>query len=278
MDDEAANKNSIQITRHDEKISQLTSVNNIHDARLSKLENFKHRSDKYLHTTILIGGFVALSGLGAYGLSFFAAQQATTAIKNADIAQTNINETIRVSLESVTRINSTANLYTFQTGMIIPTFSSSPPDGWLLCDGQTPHEIEQYPNLFDLLHDSVPTTTSTFRTPNLSGRFLRGASNGNPAGDIVAAQVGSHSHPMFGNKSSTSKPLSPDKHEHAAYNSGKHNDENYEIKISPSTPTDKLRGKTYDNVSEGNWPDHVTVYFIIKHDTPQPNEQSTESD
>lgn len=54
-------------------------------------------------------------------------------------------------------------------GTILPYTGSTVPKGWLLCDGKH-FNVHLYPNLANLLNGSTVT-------PDLSGRFLLGASN-----------------------------------------------------------------------------------------------------
>ena len=55
------------------------------------------------------------------------------------------------------------------TGMIVTYGSSTPPDGWLLCDGATLYSPTQYPDLFSVIgyqYTAIPG--GDFYTPNLS--------------------------------------------------------------------------------------------------------------
>lgn len=56
------------------------------------------------------------------------------------------------------------------TGSIIPFMGTEAPDGWLLCDGSDIPEGVQY--------DALKTVLGDTRTPNLKGRFLKGAGSG----------------------------------------------------------------------------------------------------
>jgi len=93
--------------------------------------------------------------------------------------------------------NSSGNLSTIpniiMTGAIAPFAvknTNSPPDGWLICDGQS-YKRETYKALSDILKGS---DTLSFNTPNLKNRFIRGTVNGRALGDIQLDSFKSHSH------------------------------------------------------------------------------------
>ena len=71
---------------------------------------------------------------------------------------------------------------------------TSPPAGWLLCDG-TLYSTTSYPNLFAAIGYTWGGSGSLFAVPNATGAFVRGL-GGNAAGigTLQAGQLGSHNH------------------------------------------------------------------------------------
>lgn len=90
------------------------------------------------------------------------------------------------------------------TGTIVMYAAPTPPGGWINCDGSTPPRT-QYPGLFSIISTNYNTggeDPSTFRLPNLQGRFPLGAQTGNPLGSLggeathtlLEAELAVHTH------------------------------------------------------------------------------------
>ena len=91
-------------------------------------------------------------------------------------------------------------------GAIFPFVGGPAPTGFALCDGQALDRV-QYADLFRLIGTKYGfTTTSNFKVPDLSGRFLVGVGTGYSLGDtggsqtvsLTAAQMPPHSHDVRG--------------------------------------------------------------------------------
>ena len=60
-------------------------------------------------------------------------------------------------------------------GTVVAYMGTTAPDGWLMCDGGSLNKTDPaYANLFGVIGISCGGTTTTFRVPDLRGRFLRG--------------------------------------------------------------------------------------------------------
>ncbi len=275
-----------------ENTAELKSLKN-DTARIGTLVEKHDKAYNILAAILLVLG---ISGIGSLGITGWVIPKALSAAAAADEAKETASSIAKISIQSTELLGELAiaidgaESQQFEPGMIIPWYSPKAPNGWLICDGVKQHNTNDYPILYKTLNENNPdprNTESYFYTPNFSDRFLRGASiTDKAAGKHIDAQIGSHTHPMFGRRTANFvNALNPGGHirEHAAYSSGAGPAEDYQIKISPDTPKDELRGQTYENESTGNWPDHVTVYFIIKHDPPKRTEDeskisTTESD
>lgn len=72
---------------------------------------------------------------------------------------------------------------TTPVGTIIAYGGANPPAGYLPCDGTTAQGTD-HPDLFNILGNTWGASSgSTFRLPNLTGKFLRGINPGNPGAD-----------------------------------------------------------------------------------------------
>ena len=86
-----------------------------------------------------------------------------------------------VGLRKITKTNFLSNAGVMPAGVILPFAGSTPPNGFLLCDGSE-QLISAYPALFSVIgttyNGSAPIQgASTFRVPDLRGRFALGADN-----------------------------------------------------------------------------------------------------
>lgn len=92
-------------------------------------------------------------------------------------------------------------------GTIVMWATSTPPEGWLLCNGK---EVSRaaYTELFKVLGTSVGAAgSSSFKIPDLSGRFPLGASNthnlhstgGAETHTLTIAEMPAHDHGVGGN-------------------------------------------------------------------------------
>ena len=87
-------------------------------------------------------------------------------------------------------------------GTIIPFAGSTPPKGWLICDG-TSNVI--YRSLYSELFSAIGTTwgagdgSTTFNIPDLRGAFLRGTGTNGTHSIYVGPSVGSKSIDIFKN-------------------------------------------------------------------------------
>jgi hypothetical protein len=62
-------------------------------------------------------------------------------------------------------------------GSILPYAGDTAPSGWLLCDGGT-YTTTTYPNLYAVVAFRFGGSGTSFKVPDLRGRFLRGRDNG----------------------------------------------------------------------------------------------------
>lgn len=64
-------------------------------------------------------------------------------------------------------------------GTVVAYMGTTPPAGWLMCDGSLLSKTNPaYANLFGVIGKSCGETTTSFRVPDLRGRFLRGVDGG----------------------------------------------------------------------------------------------------
>lgn len=92
-------------------------------------------------------------------------------------------------------------------GTIVMWATSTPPEGWLLCNGATVSRAA-YPGLFKVLGTSVGNVgSSAFKIPDLSGRFPLGTSNthnlhstgGAETHTLTVNEIPPHDHGIGGN-------------------------------------------------------------------------------
>ncbi len=245
----------------------------------SDLKDAQDRLKKLSTARIVILTIAAIIGISSTIISSYAIN---TFFKIKGVSEA--ADSAQRMIEKFNTVFNQAKIQNFKPGMILVWHSKDPPDGWLLCDG-TEFVSKDNPELYESLTGEKYKSGSPrlTKTPDYQNRFLRGAPKGKEAGTPVKAAVGPHSHPMFGKApAGTPRPLSGGAHnnEYAAYSGtsntkiGQGEFETYEIKIAASSADEDIRGHTFDNKSDGNWPAHVTVHFIIKHDTPEQNNGS----
>lgn len=92
-------------------------------------------------------------------------------------------------------------------GTILMWATNVPPEGWLLCNGKEASRTA-YPELFKVLGTSVGAAgSSSFKIPDLSGRFPLGASNthslhsagGSETHTLTVSEMPAHNHGVGGN-------------------------------------------------------------------------------
>ena len=77
-------------------------------------------------------------------------------------------------------------------GMIMPIITSAIPNGTLLCDGSIYNKID-YPALYDVLDSQFIVSSTQFRVPDLTGKFLYGSNS-------VGTTGGSETHTLSVNE------------------------------------------------------------------------------
>lgn len=93
------------------------------------------------------------------------------------------------------------------TGTIMPYVGDTPPEGWLMCDGSQIPTGEKYDNLKNLINAMYGgSSVARDRTPNLRGRFLKGAGGDGEHNDVDTYEIdrtvlGQYQHQAFQNHS-----------------------------------------------------------------------------
>lgn len=81
---------------------------------------------------------------------------------------------------------------TFVSGMIIPFAGNTPPDGWLLCNGQS-CLVAEYPDLFFVIGTKFGSAgIDSFNVPNLKDRFLKGTGQIDNIGETGGTSTHTH--------------------------------------------------------------------------------------
>jgi microcystin-dependent protein len=92
--------------------------------------------------------------------------------------------------------------FAMPVGIICPYGSTTPPDGWLSCDGEAYNEAD-YPELFAVVGtDFGANGAGTFRVPDLQNRFPYGQGAGHAFAEtggaethtLTTAQIPAHQH------------------------------------------------------------------------------------
>ena len=114
----------------------------------------------------------------------------TVANSTGRVTVTETNPTI--TLGSNATIGGSVNLNFFQ-GMIASFGMSTPPTGWLACDGSAVSR-STYANLFTAIGTTwgAGDGSSTFNVPDLRGAFLRGTGTAGVSSDYVGPAIGAH--------------------------------------------------------------------------------------
>ncbi|MBX3082790.1 MAG: tail fiber protein [Anaerolineae bacterium] len=77
-------------------------------------------------------------------------------------------------------------------GVIVPIATNGVPDGMLLCDGSA-YQKDDYPDLFAVINPNLILDASTFKTPDLRGRFIMADGD---AGHPEYTIGGEYEHPL----------------------------------------------------------------------------------
>lgn len=93
------------------------------------------------------------------------------------------------------------NFNPFPVGLILPFGGGSSPAAFLLCDGSS-YEIDDYPELFDVIGYTYGGVDDNFNVPNLYNRVAVGGGDdypiGTPGGEathlLTESEIPSHSH------------------------------------------------------------------------------------
>ena len=143
------------------------------------------------------------------------------------------------------------------TGAIIAYFGSSPPAGWLMCDGSE-YNTTEFVSLYNLLNSSY--------TPDLRGTFLRGSGTnstyknaygsyitGQDVGSYAEDNIGTHNHSYNYFEAYNGATLAVD------LKSGSY-------KVVENVSNEKFTGNTDDNTSASNetYPPNFAINYIIK--------------
>lgn len=106
--------------------------------------------------------------------------------------------------------------YVMPVGAIVPYVGSSPPPGWLLCDG-TSFTSASYPDLFNIIGTTYGTGSNDFQVPDLRGRFPKGANSG--LGVYQEGLVEAHTHSAGTLTTASTGDTHTHSHDHPATNS-----------------------------------------------------------
>lgn len=150
------------------------------------------------------------------------------------------------------------------TGCIMIWSTTTPPDGWVLCDG-TLYNIADHPKLANLFEDSLGMSNyyggdgeTTFSVPNLSGRFVMGTSNkhfishkgGSEEVTLTVEQMPKHRHTLTTKENATGFGA------------------NAFVALPSTTGTtaviDSSIGDTGSSQPHSNMPPYFTLNYIIK--------------
>ncbi|QHS58416.1 phage tail protein [Chitinophaga agri] len=78
-------------------------------------------------------------------------------------------------------------------GAVIPYAGSTPPPGWVFCDGTSYPKAGDQKELFDVIGTTYGGDANTFRVPDLRGTFIQGTGLGDGLGLAGGAEQHSHS-------------------------------------------------------------------------------------
>ena len=110
------------------------------------------------------------------------------------------------------------------SGTIVAFGGSTPPSGWLMCDG-TSYSNSEYPDLSKAIGNAFGGTPgATFRVPDLRGRFIRGVDNGagnDPNATARVAFNGGNSGDVVGSYQSDNAKMPDHRHLMFSYNWGR---------------------------------------------------------
>ncbi len=151
--------------------------------------------------------------------------------------------------------------------------SSSPPNGYLACDGSI-YKISEYPKLAESIKEGLGTYNyfggdgvTTFAVPNLKGEFLRGTGTNDHTNQGSGATVGIHqdatSHPfleVYSNRLFAQRSSSPSE-------SGPRNIDSVSKKVTQKESSIPLNvGSNQSSVAEfTSRPTNTSVLYCIKY-------------
>jgi len=249
-------------------------------SRLASATKFKLQGD-------VSSNEINFNGQQANGEAFFSTTitadliNAKTAVETSSSNVQLLINLPSIGLRKITKSNFLANAGVMPAGVILPFAGATAPNGFLLCDGSE-QLISSYPVLFAAIgttyNGAAPLVgASTFRVPDLRGRFALGADNMNN-GTLVPTSGGSFVSSIIdkdGNPGTTANRVTDITADNIGAGSGQE-----EVTLSVTQLPDHkhdLRGTTASGTKGNqyyatrNSPDPITDVDAVPHTTNGPD-------
>jgi len=170
------------------------------------------------------------------------------------------------------------DIYAGLTGTILPTVSTTAPNGWLLCDGSAVSRTT-YANLFALVGTAfgAGNGTTTFNLPDLRGRSIigvgtgsglsartRGQTGGTETHQLATGEIPAHQHFTFNTDATTAGTPNVTAAQYPTMDNSSSSNGSYDINGSATVASVGMSSSTGGNGAHNNMQPFMALSYIIR--------------